>query len=157
VFTTVEQFILLWEQELTQTARLFERLTNDALSQPVVPGHRTLGDLVWHVITAMKEIVGKTGLEFEGPEKTAAQPIAARDLLDAYVQTARSLARAVSQSWTDAGLAEPHDVYDMTWDKATILLVTLHHQIHHRGQITVLMRQAGLKLPAIYGPSADES
>ncbi|MCK4657684.1 MAG: hypothetical protein KAT85_11650, partial [candidate division Zixibacteria bacterium] len=28
--------------------------------------------------------------------------------------------------------------------------------IHHRGQMTVLMRQAGLKVPGVYGPSMEE-
>jgi uncharacterized damage-inducible protein DinB len=32
----------------------------------------------------------------------------------------------------------------------------LHDQIHHRGQLSVYLRMAGGKVPAIYGPSADE-
>jgi uncharacterized damage-inducible protein DinB len=31
-----------------------------------------------------------------------------------------------------------------------------HDQIHHRGQLSVYLRMAGGKVPAIYGPSADE-
>jgi uncharacterized damage-inducible protein DinB len=30
------------------------------------------------------------------------------------------------------------------------------HQCHHRGQMTVLMRQAGQKVPGIYGPAKEE-
>ena len=36
------------------------------------------------------------------------------------------------------------------------LLFLLHDQIHHRGQLSVYVRLAGGKVPAIYGPSADE-
>jgi uncharacterized damage-inducible protein DinB len=32
----------------------------------------------------------------------------------------------------------------------------MSHEIHHRGQMTVLMRQAGLKVPGVYGPSREE-
>ena len=32
----------------------------------------------------------------------------------------------------------------------------LHDQIHHRGQLSVYLRMVGGKVPAIYGPSADE-
>ena len=32
----------------------------------------------------------------------------------------------------------------------------LHDQIHHRGQLSVYVRMAGGKVPAIYGPSHDE-
>lgn len=34
--------------------------------------------------------------------------------------------------------------------------VLIQHQNHHRGQMTVLMRQAGLPVPGIYGPAKEE-
>jgi uncharacterized damage-inducible protein DinB len=37
------------------------------------------------------------------------------------------------------------------------MLMMLHDQIHHRGQLTVYVRMAGGKVPSIYGPSADDS
>jgi uncharacterized damage-inducible protein DinB len=33
---------------------------------------------------------------------------------------------------------------------------TLNHWVHHRGQMTVYLRLLGAKVPAIYGPSADD-
>ncbi len=33
---------------------------------------------------------------------------------------------------------------------------TINHWVHHRGQMTVYLRLMGAKVPAIYGPSADE-
>lgn len=39
--------------------------------------------------------------------------------------------------------------YDMIRD-------TLNHLAHHRGQMTVYLRLLGAKVPALYGPSADE-
>ena len=33
---------------------------------------------------------------------------------------------------------------------------TINHLVHHRGQLTVYMRMNGIKIPSIYGPSADE-
>ncbi|MCK7478774.1 MAG: DinB family protein [Candidatus Moduliflexus flocculans] len=33
----------------------------------------------------------------------------------------------------------------------------MNHLIHHRGQLSVYLRQTGAKVPGIYGPSADES
>lgn len=32
----------------------------------------------------------------------------------------------------------------------------MNHLIHHRGQLSVYLRQTGSKVPGIYGPSADE-
>ncbi len=34
---------------------------------------------------------------------------------------------------------------------------TFNHWAHHRGQLTVYLRLLGAKVPAIYGPSADDS
>ena len=34
---------------------------------------------------------------------------------------------------------------------------TINHWVHHRGQLTVYLRLMGAKVPAIYGPSADEN
>ncbi len=40
--------------------------------------------------------------------------------------------------------------YEMAWG-------FLLDQIHHRGQLSTYLRPMGAKVPAIYGPSADES
>lgn len=37
-----------------------------------------------------------------------------------------------------------------------VLWFLLNDQIHHRGQFSVYLRMAGGRVPAIYGPSADE-
>jgi len=33
----------------------------------------------------------------------------------------------------------------------------LNHWYHHRGQLSVYLRQLGVPVPSIYGPSADEN
>ena len=58
--------------------------------------------------------------------------------------------------WDDAALQVEDDLYGETWKRGFTLTVLLNHEIHHRGQMTVLMRQAGLKVPGIYGPSKEE-
>jgi len=47
-------------------------------------------------------------------------------------------------------------MYGETWKRGMTLLYLMLHQAHHRGQITVLMRQAGLKVTGIYGPAKEE-
>ena len=39
---------------------------------------------------------------------------------------------------------------------AGMLSSLIRHQAHHRGQMTVLMRQAGLPVPGVYGPAREE-
>ena len=42
------------------------------------------------------------------------------------------------------------------WPIIDFLWFMLFDQIHHRGQMSVMVRMAGGKVPAIYGPSGDE-
>ena len=46
-------------------------------------------------------------------------------------------------------------MYGQKWKKKFTLQALILHEIHHRGQITVLMRQAGLRVPGSYGPAKE--
>ena len=58
--------------------------------------------------------------------------------------------------WSDASLAVEDEMYGQKWARALTLAILVAHQTHHRGQMTVLMRQAGLKVPGFYGPAKEE-
>jgi len=40
---------------------------------------------------------------------------------------------------------------------AALRALMLNHWYHHRGQLSVYLRQVGVPVPSIYGPSADEN
>lgn len=44
----------------------------------------------------------------------------------------------------------------METSRAEMIQDSLLHLAHHRGQMTVYLRLMGAKVPAIYGPSADD-
>ena len=48
------------------------------------------------------------------------------------------------------------EMYGEKWNRGTTLQILIKHQAHHRGQLTVLMRMAGLKVHGVYGPSKEE-
>ncbi len=156
MFKTVRHFSKIWTHESGQTLRVLRALTNDSLRQSVAPGHRDLGQIAWHLTTAQRELAAKTGLSYDAPTHEAAQPATAAAIASAYQAAARGLGDAVVSQWTDSALRETFEAYDMEWSKGSFLFVLLCHEIHHRGQMTVLMRQAGLRVPGVYGPSQDE-
>jgi uncharacterized damage-inducible protein DinB len=47
-------------------------------------------------------------------------------------------------------------MYGERWTRGFTLFASLLHEVHHRGQMTVLMRQAGLAVPGTAGPSKQE-
>jgi len=60
-----------------------------------------------------------------------------------------SLMKGWELKWSGQKLSE-----DPRW--MAIANGALTHMAHHRGQLTVYLRLLGAKVPAIYGPSADE-
>jgi uncharacterized damage-inducible protein DinB len=156
MFTAVRHFLATWTHESAETARVMAALTDASLEQRIAEGSRSLGELAWHVVVSQREILGKTGLDWDAPSERDPAPDRAAAIHSDYVDAAKALAAAVEQQWDDGALRERDEIYGREWPRGVTLAVTLHHEIHHRGQMTVLMRQAGLRVPGVYGPSADE-
>jgi uncharacterized damage-inducible protein DinB len=155
MITSIHEFKALWREESTFTRRTIAELTDAALSQPVTDDHRTLGRISWHVIASIPDTMCRTGLTVKGPALDSPPSTIAREHADTYDLASNSLMEALS-SWTDADLETVDDMFGERWTRRFTLQVLINHQIHHRGQMTVLMRQAGLRVPGIYGPSKED-
>lgn len=147
MFTKLSHFEHAWEFESEGTLKMLRALTDASLAQAVAPQERTLGRLAWHITTTLGEMMGRTGLELPG---TAAAIVAG------YESASTSLLPAIRANWTDETLQQSDDMYGDTWKRGLTLTVLISHQTHHRGQMTVLMRQAGLRVPGIYGPARED-
>lgn len=82
-------------------------------------------------------------------------------LLQALEKTAAD-ARAALENTSDEHLmtnwkllAHGNVVWEVSREEA--IQDTINHWAHHRGQMTVYLRLMGAKVPALYGPSADEN
>jgi uncharacterized damage-inducible protein DinB len=88
------------------------------------------------------------------------------------IDTSDALVKALDKSATDArsALEQTTDEYLMTsWrllargqvvmetPRHVMIQDTINHWAHHRGQMTVYLRLMGAKVPALYGPSADDN
>ncbi|HWN97853.1 MAG TPA: DinB family protein [Blastocatellia bacterium] len=87
-------------------------------------------------------------------------------------ETSGALLKALDKAAPDArsALEKTTDDYLMTpWrllaggkvvmeaPRHVVIQDTLNHWSHHRGQMTVYLRLMGAKVPALYGPSADDN
>ncbi len=156
MFHRIDEFIQGWKHESATTLKLMETLTDESLSCQVTPEGRTLGYLAWHIALCIGEMSSKAGLPVRGPAEDSDAPSTAAEISAAYRDSAAQLTDTVSAHWTDATLEEEVNMYGEQWKKGFVLSVLLAHEVHHRGQMTVLMRQAGLKVPGVYGPSREE-
>lgn len=156
MFRRIVDFERSWERETESTIKVLESLGDESLSRPVVEGGRTLGFLAGHLTGALAGFTAGAGIDLAAPAAAAQRAATAADLADAYRQGSRSLLDQVRGGWTDESLTEQVEVFGQTMPRGVMLYAIILHQAHHRGQMTVLMRQAGLRVPGVYGPSKDD-
>ena len=156
MFRAIDDFLRVWQQQSAATAGILDALTDSALAQRASPGHWSLAQIAWHLVRTLQWMMGRTGLAVAGPSADTPVPTGAAAIAEGYRQAARALAEAVQTGWMDETLLIEDDMYGETWPRGFTLLALLIHQAHHRGQMTPLMRQAGLDFPGTCGPSREE-
>ncbi|RPI04499.1 MAG: hypothetical protein EHM64_09720 [Ignavibacteriae bacterium] len=156
MYHTIIDFLTDWDYENKSTLNVFKNLSDVSLHQKVSPEGRSLGRLAWHIVLTLGEMGGKAGLNIISPPENAPEPISASVIADAYEKAGASIAAEVKHNWNDLMLKETIQMYGERWTRSATLHSLVKHQIHHRAQMTVLMRQAGLPVPGIYGPSREE-
>lgn len=101
------------------------------------------------------DVAPKDGGHREWPSpRTSAEYVAA---LDKAADEAREALRGTTEARLQERwhlLAAGTVVSDTT--RHEMLRDTMNHWVHHRGQMTVYLRLMGAKVPALYGPSADD-
>ncbi|TLS50048.1 damage-inducible protein DinB [Paenibacillus antri] len=158
MYRSLNDFFQDWAQEEALTLKVLETLTDASLPQAVSDGKRTLGDLGWHLVSSVSGMLGAGGLQVEGPGFDSPTPTDASEIVEGYRRVSEKAVAALKQHWNDEKLSEKLMLFgfiDTTYGGLLNLIV--RHQIHHRGQMTVLIRQAGLVPPGVYGPNEEES
>ena len=152
------------DMEAQTTRRVLERVPDHKLGWRPHEKARTLGELAMHVATvpgSVAELAAKPS-PAQVPQFTDPSPKNAAELLPALEQsTAR--ARNVLGGMDDATLTATWRL--MQGDRELLAIprvaflrsIMLNHWYHHRGQLSAYLRQLGVPLPSIYGPSADEN
>lgn len=159
--TIIEALLPEFEQEMTTTRRLLERVPGDKGSWKPHPKSFALGHLAqlvawmpgWVTNTLREtnlDLAGAPGYSFETTETLLG-------VFDRNVQEAR----AALSSAKDSDLSVPWslkrgDRVLFTAPRGTVVRTHLNHLIHHRGQLSVYLRLNDVPLPSIYGPTADE-
>lgn len=156
MYRAIQDFLTDWNQENDSTLKVYRNLTDASLKQKVSTEGRSLGRLAWHIVLTLGEMGDKAGLKVNAPPENAPDPNSASAIIEAYEKAGASIASEIKQKWNDGMLTEEIDMYGQKWTRCDTLNSIVKHQIHHRAQMTVLMRQAGLKVPGVYGPSREE-
>jgi uncharacterized damage-inducible protein DinB len=123
-----------------------------------------LADMVATIPTWISMEVNRDDLDVAPPEgKGTKQPQkeTKAELLKALEEAAAGARSALEQT-TDEHLNTNWKLLargNVVWEgpRHEVIQDTINHWAHHRGQMTVYLRLMGAKVPALYGPSADDA
>jgi uncharacterized damage-inducible protein DinB len=164
VMALIKELLQELEQEAQTTRRVLERVPENQLTWRPHEKARTLGELALHVAT----VPG-------GVASLAASPSPAQvpDFIDPSPQSASELIPTLDQSIATAqrvlgGMDDGELLSTLRLMKgerevfalprvAFLRSIMLNHWYHHRGQLSVYLRELDVPIPSIYGPSADEN
>jgi uncharacterized damage-inducible protein DinB len=151
------------ETEAVTTRRVLERVPEAHLTWKPHDKSMSLGQLALHIAT-VPAAVAELSLRspFQVPQFTQPAAATTAELVPALE---RSVARAreLLQGLDDAALGSMWRLVDgeqevMAIPRGAVLRsIMLNHWYHHRGQLSVYLRQLNVPVPSIYGPSADEN
>ncbi len=160
---TIDVMLQELEQEALTTRRVLERVPDNQLGWKPHQKSMTLGQLALHVATVpagVAEMVTQPSMQL--PKFNQPSATTAAELIPALEQSVRR-AKELLRGMDDRALAETWRVMDgerevMAIPRGTVLRsIMLNHWYHHRGQLSVYLRQLNVPVPSIYGPSADEN
>ena len=153
------------EEEARTTRRVLERVPDNRLGWRPHEKARTLGQLALHIAMvpgAVAEFVASPSPaqapQF-GPDPS---PACSSDLMPALDQSIAK-AKKVLGGMDDATLTATWRLMNGERElfavprAAMLRSIMLNHWYHHRGQLTVYLRELGVPLPSVYGPTADEN
>ncbi len=153
-----------YDHEMAVARTVIERVNPDQLGWKPHDKSMALGRLATHVAeiphwgqTILNDAEFDMGASAYSPKALGS----VGEILASFDDTVKKV-RATLDSKSDAELLG-------TWtfkNKGTVVFAmpriaafrswVMNHLIHHRGQLSVYLRQTGSLVPAIYGPSADE-
>jgi uncharacterized damage-inducible protein DinB len=119
---------------------------------------RTAGEIAWHIAQSEEWFLrGILTGSFPMPAETVPADSTTAALTAYYSDTVLPLLAEV-RALPDERLAATIDFFGMFQNPAVSYLgLMIRHSIHHRGQLSAMLRAAGGKVPSIYGGSADEA
>jgi uncharacterized damage-inducible protein DinB len=161
----IESFIPLWENEFQLTLNVLRAIPENNLEFKPHEKFFTVRRLAWHLvriedlfgrgILGDKIVIGNSKLPGEPPATIAEMIAVAEKQHPEIVNNWRGLDDETLRQ--KIPFVSPDGVVRRELRRMLYLHVPLmHHVIHHRGQLTLMLRLMGAKVPSLYGPSGDE-
>lgn len=152
------------EYEAATTRKLLERIPESTWEFKPHEKSMPMKQLATHVAEMWgwsRIVLEEPELDFEKSPYEQYQPSSSADLVayhDKMVEeTKEALARTSDEAMMVPWSMRSGDTVYFTMPRVAVMRsVVFNHVIHHRGQLSVYLRENNIPVPAMYGPSADE-
>jgi len=153
----------LYDQEIENTRRILKVVPEDKFGWKPHEKSMTLGRLASHVAELpnfLTTIIQTEQMELTTSDMKPFSPTTRAEMLEGLEKRASEARQAIAKA-SDEHLAKP---WRLTFKgqevfggiRNLLLQTTICHQVHHRAQLTVYLRQNNVAFPGVYGPSADD-
>jgi uncharacterized damage-inducible protein DinB len=153
MYRQVDDFFKEWAVAVDGTLQVLQAVTDDKLGQSISEGHSTLGWLGWHLVETTGYISHLLGLTVPRIDQDEPVPATSSEIIAAYEKVAEAVKEEVAKL-SDEDLLTETGIANLS-TKGALLRFLIDHQTHHRGQMMVLLRQAGLPVPPVMGPTKE--
>jgi len=162
-----DYFIAQVDREAASTRKAIDRYPeghSDFKPHPRSMEFGYLASVVASMIGWIALIIDRDELNLDSPEgaEFRTKPLSSKADLLASLDNAVANARRALESTDDGHLAKPWAFKiggnPITQSPRSVMIAdsVFSHLAHHRGQLTVYLRLLEAKVPALFGPSADE-
>jgi len=162
----VEALLPEFDHEMATTRRVLTRVPEEQFAWKPHEKSMSLGELSGHLAnipmwsTAVTD-AASLDLDALGDAAKPKSPASREALLQTFDRLVAQARAALVRS-TDGEMLGPWTLKKGVQEFFTVPRISairtwvMNHSIHHRGQLTVYLRELNVPLPAIYGPTADE-
>lgn len=158
--TDREFFVKQFGAEWPKFLKVLRALPEGKLDYKPHERNSSAGDIAWFLVLELRALVAMVNTlenHWEQPAGPGSAAAIAAEYEKAAQEMERTLAAAGEDKWAQdtkmyvgGRLLRTAPLGESVWD-------FFFDAIHHRGQLTAYLRPMGGKVPAIYGPSGDES
>jgi uncharacterized damage-inducible protein DinB len=154
MYRMAEDFIFDWTNSSKGALKVMQAIPDNKMAVSIIEGHNSLGWLSWHLVSVAGAFGQFAGLQIPAPGPDMEQPERMADIIEKYEMVIEAFNKEAA-SLTNEQLEEEVPAFGGTMKRGQLLRVVINHQTHHVGQMTVLLRQAGLKVPPVMGPTQE--
>lgn len=141
-----------FETEILKITGIWAAFSPEHLDFRPAPKTRTVAEQMEHQLKSESAWM-KSMLETD-----TGDPLPPERTRDAYIRKYREDANKrllALRNRPDAWWQKEVSFFDVQRSRAWVLVRRMNHSSHHRGQLIVYLRVLGLKVPSVYGPTAD--